>query len=732
MPSLFADTHNMVAILEKSDAFEGFAQINYFLSGSYIHYALTVSPHIYISCIKQFWNTVVVKCSGDVTRLQALVDKRKIVISEDVIREILRLDDAEGVVCLPNEEIFAGLAQMGYEKPSTKLTFYKAFFSSQWKFLIHTILQSLSTKRTSWNEFSTAMASAVICLSKGQRFNFSRVGKGISGVETPLFDNMIEVREVDAEEEVQVPTQDNVDQENVTEEIADDVAQPTLPLPPSPVIPSSPPHQSPRPPPPQAAEGSSLLVQQVLDKCSALVLRVEGLETSNTAQQLEIIKLNARVKKLERLNKVKSSKLRRLKKVGTSQRIESSEDEENVFNQGRISVDIDEGIELVDDQEKDAQVKGRQADTQAEIYNLDLDHSSKVVAASTPIPAAKPAVVAVSTPVSAAKPVAKPKVLKITAAAPAVSTRKRKEVVIRDPKEELHDDTPAETQSAKDKGKGILVKDPKPMKKKDQIKMDAERYHGYKKKPQSESEARKNRIDYLKNTEGFKMAFFKGKTYDQIRPIFQARFDANMRFLLKSKEEMEKEQEEIIKSINETPAQKAAKRRRLREQAKEDENLKNQLDVVVDEDDDVFVKATPIGRKVPVVNYEIVMINNKPRYKIFRADDTHQLYTSFITLLKNFDREDLEDLWEIMKARFSTSKPTNFTDDYLLVTLKNMFEKTDAQDVIWRSQQTEQGQALVKSWKLLTSCGVHIITFTTTMYVLLVEKKYPLSRFTLE
>nr|GFC62629.1 hypothetical protein [Tanacetum cinerariifolium] len=57
------------------------------------------------------------------------------------------------------------------------------------------------------------------------------------------------------------------------------------------------------------------------------------------------------------------------------------------------------------------------------------------------------------------------------------------------------------------------------------------------------------------------MEFFKGKTYDQIRPIFQARFDANMRFLCKSKEEMEKEEKEIIKSINETPAQKAAKRR---------------------------------------------------------------------------------------------------------------------------------------------------------------------------
>nr|GFB05858.1 hypothetical protein [Tanacetum cinerariifolium] len=298
--------------------------------GSYINYALTVSPPIYISCIKQFWNTAVVKRTGDVTRLQALVDKKKIVISKDAIREIIRLDDAEGVVCLPNDEIFSGLAQMGYEKPSPKLTFYKAFFSSQWKFLINTILQSLSAKRTSWNEFSTAVASAVICLSKGQRFNFSRIGQGCSGVEIPLFDNMLQVREEDTEDEVQVPTHDDVDQENVVEETADDVAQPTSPLPLSPIVPPLPPHQSPRTSPSQATEGTSILVQQVLDKYSALVHRVEGLESANTDQQLEILKLKARVKKLERLNKVKSSKLKRLKKVGTSQCIESSEDEENV------------------------------------------------------------------------------------------------------------------------------------------------------------------------------------------------------------------------------------------------------------------------------------------------------------------------------------------------------------------------------------------------------------------
>nr|GEV68011.1 hypothetical protein [Tanacetum cinerariifolium] len=102
---------------------------------------------------------------NDVARLKALVDKKKVVVTEATIREALRLDDTEGVDCLPKEEIFIELARMGYEKPSIKLMFYKAFFSSQWKFLIHTILQCMSATRTSWNEFNSSMASVILCLS---------------------------------------------------------------------------------------------------------------------------------------------------------------------------------------------------------------------------------------------------------------------------------------------------------------------------------------------------------------------------------------------------------------------------------------------------------------------------------------------------------------------------------------------------------------------------------------
>ncbi|GJX03437.1 hypothetical protein Tco_0189353 [Tanacetum coccineum] len=111
--------------------------------------------------------------NGEV-QLQALVDGKKIIDTEASVRSDLQLDDEEGTDCLLNATIFKQLTLMGYEKLSQKLTFYMAFFSPQWKFLIHTILQCLSAKTTAWNEFSSTMASTIICLAINQKFNFSK------------------------------------------------------------------------------------------------------------------------------------------------------------------------------------------------------------------------------------------------------------------------------------------------------------------------------------------------------------------------------------------------------------------------------------------------------------------------------------------------------------------------------------------------------------------------------
>ncbi|GJR58133.1 putative ribonuclease H-like domain-containing protein [Tanacetum coccineum] len=122
-----------------------------------------------------FWNTATSKTINSVKQIHAIVDGKTVVISESSVRSDLLFDDEDGITCLTNDEIFENLTLMGYEQLSTKLTFQKGSFSPQWKFLIHTILHCISSKSTAWNEFSTNLASAVICLAKGQNFNFSKL-----------------------------------------------------------------------------------------------------------------------------------------------------------------------------------------------------------------------------------------------------------------------------------------------------------------------------------------------------------------------------------------------------------------------------------------------------------------------------------------------------------------------------------------------------------------------------
>ncbi|GJW56473.1 hypothetical protein Tco_0103204 [Tanacetum coccineum] len=161
----FPSSHNMVAFLDKPTESDGFEQIVDFLNAHPIKYALTVNPAIYTSCIEQFWTTVKVKTVNGEVQIQALVDNKKVIVTKTSVRSDLQLEDAKGTECLPNATIFKQLTLMGYENLTQKLTFHKAFFSPQWKFLIHTILQCLSAKTTAWNEFSSTMASAVICLA---------------------------------------------------------------------------------------------------------------------------------------------------------------------------------------------------------------------------------------------------------------------------------------------------------------------------------------------------------------------------------------------------------------------------------------------------------------------------------------------------------------------------------------------------------------------------------------
>nr|GEU62289.1 ribonuclease H-like domain-containing protein [Tanacetum cinerariifolium] len=522
---------------------------------------------------------------NDVTRLQALVDKKKVVVTEATIRDALCLDDAEGDLSLH----------------STKYT-------------------------------SPALTQKVFA-------NMKRVGKGFSGVDTPLFEGMIVAQEVGEGDPDEVHVKD-VNAAGVIPEGAASVAD-------------------------DDGAGISMdLLQNLLDTCTTLTRRVEHLEHDKIAQALEITK------------------------------IETSDDTvmDDVSKQGRMIADMDADVDVtlkdvaadvkdVQDaemEENDEESEPAELQEVVEVVTIAKLITEVVTAASATITAATPQLTTAAVPILTAAPSA---------------ARRRKGVVIRDPKETATPSTIIHSEAkSKDKGKGILVEESKPLKKQAQIKHD-------------EAYAReKNMMIYLRNVAGFKMYYFKGMTYDDIHLIFEKKFNSNVAFLVNTKEQIDEEESRALKRINEVP----------------------------NDEDDVYTEATPLALKVSVVDYEIYNEHNKPYYKIKRADGSHQLYLSFLSMLRNFDREDLEALWRLVKERFAFTKPKNFFDDFLLTTLGVMFEKPDIQAQIWKNQRSLHGQAKVKSWKLLESCDMQIITFTTTQLILLVERKYPLTRFTLD
>nr|GEW78152.1 hypothetical protein [Tanacetum cinerariifolium] len=346
-----------------------------------------------------------------------------------------------------------------------------------------------------------------------------------------------------------------------------------------------------------------------------------------------------------------------LKRVGTSQRVDTSEDTimDVVSKKERIiaNMDADKDVTLKDVTdiakevvvdtkiEESVDVHGRQVESQAQIYQIDLEHNDKVLSMQGDElePAELQKVVEVVTTAKLMTEVVTAASATITAAdtlitaaaitAAPSAARRRKGV----------DEAYARELEAK-LNKNINWDDVI-----DQVQ-------------------RKEKEDnvLMRNIAGFKMDYFKGMKYDDIRLIFEKYFNSNVAFLENIKEQMEEEDSRALKRTSESQAEKVAKKQKL-------------------------------DKEVPVVDYEIYTENNKPYYKI---KDLH------------------------------SSKPKNFLDDFLLTTLTYMFEKPDVQAQVWKNQRTVHGLAKVKSWRLLESCGVHIITFTSKQMILLVERRYPL------
>ncbi|GJQ91410.1 hypothetical protein Tco_0002549 [Tanacetum coccineum] len=448
----FAHTHNMVAFLSKPTESEGFEQIVDFLNAHPIKYALTINPTIYISCIEQFWSTVKAKTINGEQKLQALVDGKKVIITESTVRRYLQLEDEEGVDCLPNATIFEKLALIG-------------------------------PKTTAWNEFSSTMASVIICKflmyprfvqvfldkqldgmstnngiyiapshTKKILGNMRRVGKGFSGRVTPLFTTMVVQNQVELGEDEAIHKElgDSLVRDATTTsslEAEQDSGNITK-------------TRSKATPNKSSSLGTTLgggpRCQETMGDTIAQTRfenKVLDLEKAKTTQANEIARLKRRVKKVEKKISLRTHKLKRLYKVGLTTRVESSGDEENLgedaSKQGRRinAIDADKYITLVSVQDE--------ADKEMfDVDTLNVSTAATIVTRTTE------------------------EITLAQALADLKSTKsKAKGIAFRYPGESTTTIFSQQLQDkglSQDKGKGILVEPEKPLKKKYQLKLDEE------------------------------------------------------------------------------------------------------------------------------------------------------------------------------------------------------------------------------------------------------------------
>ncbi|GJU96008.1 hypothetical protein Tco_1320764 [Tanacetum coccineum] len=256
----FAETHNLVAFLEKPKESNGFEGIIDFLNASSIKYALTVNPTVYESCIKQFWATAKAKTVNGDRQIQALVDKKKVIITEKSIRSDLMLEDAKGTECLPNDVIFEQLTLMG-------------------------------AKTTAWNEFSSTMASAII--------SPEHMGED-SAAPTDSHSTPIITQSSSSKPQKKKSRRKKRKNSGPTEPIPDEAT-------------NEEPISTPSCNPPQSGE-DRLQLTELMSLCTKLQKHVLDLEEAKIVQAKDIASLKKRVKQLEKRRKSRTSGLKRLRK----------------------------------------------------------------------------------------------------------------------------------------------------------------------------------------------------------------------------------------------------------------------------------------------------------------------------------------------------------------------------------------------------------------------------------
>ncbi|GJS85085.1 hypothetical protein Tco_0751626 [Tanacetum coccineum] len=588
---------------------------------------------------KQFWATVKVKTINGEVQLHALVDGKKVIITESTVRRDLQLEDVEGVDCLPNATIFEQLALMG-------------------------------PKTTAWNEFSSIMASAIICLATNQKFNFSkfifesmirnlknvsgkffmyprnieRIGKGFSSRVTPLFPIMVVQNQVELGEGSVIPTDPHH-----TPIIIESSTQPQKTQ--KPRKPKRKDTQVPRPSGP-----TDIVVDEVVHK----ELGDRLVRAATTASSLEAEQDSGNITK---------TRSKATPNESSSLRTTSGGGPRSQKTMGIQLLKLDEYITLVnvqDDVDNDMfdenALDGEEMFDAGQNENVVKEDKSKGIMIEEPVkPIKRKHQISLDEEIASKLQAEFDEEERLA----REKAEKEKKAIIAFIGE--WDDIQAKIDVDHQLAKRLQAQEQEELSVEEKATLfqqllekrrkhfAAKRAEEQRNKPPTQAQQRKIMYTYLKNIEGKKLKFLKNKSFDSIQKIFDRAFKRVNTFVDFRTDLVEGSS----KRAGDELEQESTKKQKVDED-KDTTELQSLMEVILDKEE-VAIDVVPLATM-----------------------------------------EYLETLYKLVKAKYGSTRPVEDLDLILWGDLKIMFEP-HVEDKIWRNQQDYK----VLDWKLYNTCGVH-------------------------
>nr|GEW71721.1 ribonuclease H-like domain-containing protein [Tanacetum cinerariifolium] len=403
----------------------------------------------------------------------------------------------------------------------------------------------------------------------------------------------------------------------------------------------------------------------LMELCTNLRSRVLALEKTMTTHALEITSLKRRVKKLEK-----------------KQRIEA--------------IDADEDITLVNDQDAEmfdvSDLQGEEVFVENELADKEVNDSVQKVIEEVVEDINTAKLIVNVAPVSAAGEI---NAANIATTENVVATITTKEVTlakalaefkaskpkvkwcfIQEPSKSITTTTTISSKKSQDKGKCIMVEEHVKPKKKEKIRLDEEAAL----KLQAELQAEFEEEQRLAREKGKKLKDLKNKSFDSIKKMFDIAFKRVNTFVDFRTELVEGSS----KRAGEELTQGSLKKQKV-DDNKETTKLKELMKIIPDEEE-VAIDAIPFTIKsLKIIDWKIHKEGKKSYYQVIRDDVNSKMYMVFNRMLKEFDREDLKDLYNLVKAKYRSTRPVKDLDLLLWGDLKTMFEP-HVEDQVWKKQ----------------------------------------------